>query len=145
MARGETDEDTDYSGRQSLHCAHAGLSGVARRVARRPAPAHRAGGGVCDPAARRGRVRAQSALKLLRIYRRGRLKPTRAFFKKQNIEAEFNAKVGPPAEVIAKLAESKRFDLLMMGSHGHGSIGTFVLGSMFNKVRPAAAHRCCMR
>ena len=47
--------------------------------------------------------------------------------------------------MIANLDESKRFDLLMMGSHGHGSIGTFVLGSMFNKVRPAAAHRCCMR
>lgn len=60
-------------------------------------------------------------------------KPIRTFFKKQGIEAEFVGKVGHAAEVIAKLA-GQGFDLLVMGSHGHGSIGSLVLGSVSNKV-----------
>ena len=51
-------------------------------------------------------------------------KPTRAFLRKQNIEAEFYAKVGPPAEVIIKLVESKRFDMLMMARTASGRSAT---------------------
>ncbi|MCW5664828.1 MAG: universal stress protein [Piscinibacter sp.] len=60
-------------------------------------------------------------------------KPIRTFFKKQGLEAEYVGKVGHAAEVIAKMAD-QGFDLLVMGSHGHGSIGSLVLGSVSNKV-----------
>lgn len=62
------------------------------------------------------------------------LKPVRAFFAKQRIEAEFIAKVGHAAEVIAGMADKGRFSLVMLGSHGHGALGNLVLGSVATKV-----------
>ncbi|MCK6421378.1 MAG: universal stress protein [Aquabacterium sp.] len=61
-------------------------------------------------------------------------KPIRTFFDKQKIAAEFVAKVGPAADVIGEVATKGRYDLLMMGSHGHGSLGNLVLGSVTTKV-----------
>lgn len=61
-------------------------------------------------------------------------KPIRTFFAKQKINAEFVAKVGPAADTIANLASKGKFDLLMMGSHGHGLLGNLVLGSVATKV-----------
>jgi nucleotide-binding universal stress UspA family protein len=61
-------------------------------------------------------------------------KPIRAFFKQRGIEAEFVSKVGPAADVIARLASSGSFDLLMMGSHGHGNLASLVMGSVAAKV-----------
>ena len=61
-------------------------------------------------------------------------KPIRSFFGKQKIQAEFVAKVGPAADTIAALATKGRFDLVMMGSHGHGLLGNLVLGSVTTKV-----------
>lgn len=61
-------------------------------------------------------------------------KPIRAFFKQQGIEATCVAKVGGAADKIAQLAEKGRFDLVMLGSHGHGSLANLVLGSVTTKV-----------
>jgi nucleotide-binding universal stress UspA family protein len=61
-------------------------------------------------------------------------KPIRAFFKKQNINAEFVTKVGHAPEVIGKVADAKDFDLLLMGSHGHSAIGNLVMGSVVTRV-----------
>ncbi|WP_119292964.1 universal stress protein [Azohydromonas sediminis] len=61
-------------------------------------------------------------------------RPIRAFFKKQGIEATFVYKVGHAADTIAAMAEKGRFDLLMMGSHGHGTIANLVMGSVATKV-----------
>lgn len=61
-------------------------------------------------------------------------KSIRTFFKKQGVEAVFVTKVGSPATLIAKLAEQGKFDMLMMGSHGHGLLGNLVMGSVVNKV-----------
>lgn len=61
-------------------------------------------------------------------------KPIRTFFAKQKINAEFVANVGPAADTIANLASKGKFDLLMMGSHGHGLLGNLVLGSVATKV-----------
>ncbi len=61
-------------------------------------------------------------------------KPVRRFMKRQGIKATFVHKIGGPAENIAKLAEKGKFDLLMMGSHGHGALRNLVLGSVVTKV-----------
>jgi nucleotide-binding universal stress UspA family protein len=62
------------------------------------------------------------------------LKTIRSFFGKQRIAAEFVSKIGPAAETIATAASKGKFDLVMMGSHGHSSIGNLVLGSVATKV-----------
>jgi nucleotide-binding universal stress UspA family protein len=61
-------------------------------------------------------------------------KPIRTFFAKQKLKAEFVAKVGPAADTIAAMAAKGKFDLLMMGSHGHGLLGSLVLGSVTTRV-----------
>jgi nucleotide-binding universal stress UspA family protein len=61
-------------------------------------------------------------------------KPLRGFFVKQSLNAEYVAKVGHAAEVIAAVAKKGDYDLLMMGSHGHGALGNLVLGSVSTKV-----------
>ena len=61
-------------------------------------------------------------------------KPIRQFFEKQGIQANYVAKVGPAAETIAATADKGKFDLLMMGSHGHGTLTNLVMGSVATKV-----------
>jgi nucleotide-binding universal stress UspA family protein len=61
-------------------------------------------------------------------------KPIRAFFAKQGLAAKYMARVGPAAEAIAALAAKGSFDLLVMGSHGHGALANLVLGSQATKV-----------
>ncbi len=61
-------------------------------------------------------------------------KPIRAFFAKQRLQADFVTKVGPVAATIAGLAEKGDFDLLVMGSHGHGNLANLVMGSVATKV-----------
>lgn len=61
-------------------------------------------------------------------------KPIRTFFKKQGINADYLAKVGHAADTIAKTADSGNYDLLVMGSHGHGTLGNLVMGSVTTKV-----------
>ena len=64
-------------------------------------------------------------------------KPIRSFMKVQGLEAAFVGKVGHAADLIAKEAESGRYDLLMMGSRGHGVLAGLVLGSVVTKVLAA--------
>lgn len=61
-------------------------------------------------------------------------KPIRTFFKGRGIAVEFVSKVGSAADVIAKQANGGSYDLLMMGSHGHGSMVNAVMGSVATKV-----------
>lgn len=60
--------------------------------------------------------------------------PMREFFQRAGIEPNFVAKVGHAGDVIAGMAESGGYDLVMMGSHGHGALGKLVLGSVATKV-----------
>jgi nucleotide-binding universal stress UspA family protein len=62
------------------------------------------------------------------------LRPIRAFFAQQGIEARFLHTVGHVADSIAELAEEGKFDLVMMGSRGHGDLANLVLGSVATKV-----------
>jgi nucleotide-binding universal stress UspA family protein len=61
-------------------------------------------------------------------------KPLRSFFVKQGLYAEFVSKIGHAAEVIAAVGEKGDYDLVLMGSHGHSSLGNLVMGSVVNKV-----------
>ena len=64
-------------------------------------------------------------------------KPIRTFFGRQGLNAEFVTKTGHPAEVIAAMADKGKFDLVMLGSHGHGALTNLVLGSVATKVLAA--------
>ena len=65
------------------------------------------------------------------------LKPIRAFFARQGLEAEFVARVGAPADEIVAAAAKGDYALLMLGSHGHGTLASLVLGSVAAKVLAA--------
>jgi nucleotide-binding universal stress UspA family protein len=60
--------------------------------------------------------------------------PIRAFFAQQKIKAEFVSKAGPAADVIAEHATQGKYDLLILGSHGHGTLTNLVMGSVATKV-----------
>jgi len=62
------------------------------------------------------------------------LEPVRTQLAEQGIEAEVVHKLGHPADEIASCAESGKFDLLVMGSHGVGALKNLVLGSVATKV-----------
>jgi nucleotide-binding universal stress UspA family protein len=61
-------------------------------------------------------------------------KPIRTFLGKQGLAAKFVSKVGPVADTIASFADKGKFDLMVMGSHGHGSLTNLVMGSVATKV-----------
>jgi len=44
------------------------------------------------------------------------------------------AKVGHAGETICKVADSGKFDMIIMGSHGHGVFGNLVMGSVATQV-----------
>jgi nucleotide-binding universal stress UspA family protein len=60
--------------------------------------------------------------------------PVTKFLKRHGIEAETIAKVGHPGELIAKTADTGKFDMVVMGSHGHSALGNLVMGSVATKV-----------
>jgi nucleotide-binding universal stress UspA family protein len=61
-------------------------------------------------------------------------RPIRAFFEQQGLQATFVHKIGPVGESIAQLAQDGKFDLVVMGSRGHGDLANLVLGSVATKV-----------
>ena len=63
------------------------------------------------------------------------LKPIRAFFARHPaLKVDFVAKPGHAADAIVAQAGKGGFDLIVMGSHGHGALGNLVLGSVATKV-----------
>lgn len=61
-------------------------------------------------------------------------KPIRAFFAQKGLDAAYEGRVGHAAAVIAETADQGRYDLVMLGSHGHGALGNLVLGSVATQV-----------
>ncbi len=53
---------------------------------------------------------------------------------KAGMPAKLMAKVGHPGDEIAKAAEKGAFDMIIMGSHGHGTFKNLVMGSVATKV-----------
>lgn len=62
------------------------------------------------------------------------LDPVATFMERHDIKLETAFRTGPAGETIAEFAEEGKFDLLIMGSHGHSALGNLVMGSVATKV-----------
>jgi len=62
------------------------------------------------------------------------LSPVSTFLERHGIAAKSISKVGHAGEIICKTAETGKFDLVVMGSHGHGTLGNLVMGSVATQV-----------
>lgn len=62
------------------------------------------------------------------------LAPVSKFLLRHGIDAKSSWKTGHAGETIAKFADSGKFDLLIMGSHGHGTLVNLVMGSVATAV-----------
>jgi len=62
------------------------------------------------------------------------LAPVSKFLLRHGIDAKSSWKTGPVGSTIARFAEDGKFDLLIMGSHGHGTVVNLVMGSVATKV-----------
>lgn len=62
------------------------------------------------------------------------LQPVQDFLKARSVEAQSISKVGPIADTIIKEAQDVKFDLIAMGTHGHGALGRLVMGSVSSQV-----------
>ena len=62
------------------------------------------------------------------------LGPVCKFLVRHNINPKSTFKIGNAGETIAKFAETGKFDLLIMGSHGHSALGNLVMGSVATQV-----------
>ena len=62
------------------------------------------------------------------------LGPASKFLARHNLNAKSIWKVGHAGEVIAKTANTGKFDLVVMGSHGHGVFANLVMGSVATQV-----------
>lgn len=62
------------------------------------------------------------------------LQPVLEFLKGRGVEAQSISKVGPIADTIIHAAQDGKFDLIAMGTHGHGALGRLVMGSVSSQV-----------
>lgn len=60
--------------------------------------------------------------------------PVVAELQGQGLRASGAWKHGPLGETIAEFAEKGGYDLIVMGSHGHGALGRLVMGSVASRV-----------
>lgn len=62
------------------------------------------------------------------------LNPVIKYLARHDVDLKTMAKVGIAGDTIANAAESGKFDLVIMGTHGHGSLGKLVMGSVSTQV-----------
>jgi nucleotide-binding universal stress UspA family protein len=62
------------------------------------------------------------------------LAPVTKFLLRHKIDAKSLWKVGHAGECISTLADQEKFDMVVMGSHGHGSLVKLVMGSVATEV-----------
>ncbi|MEG0923073.1 MAG: universal stress protein [Comamonas sp.] len=62
------------------------------------------------------------------------LNPVHQFLEMHKVNAQCESKVGHIAETIAAAADSGGYDLLIMGTRGHGALAKLVMGSVATQV-----------
>ena len=62
------------------------------------------------------------------------LGPVKGFVAQQGWPVEFLHRPGHAGDVIAETATTGDFDLVVLGSHGHGSLANVVMGSVATRV-----------
>jgi nucleotide-binding universal stress UspA family protein len=62
------------------------------------------------------------------------LEPALAALQKQGLSATSSWKVGAAGETIGEMADEGRYDMVIMGSHGHGALAKLVMGSVTSAV-----------
>jgi nucleotide-binding universal stress UspA family protein len=62
------------------------------------------------------------------------LGPVRAFAAQSGWDLQTRFVVGHAGDAIAQLADEGRFDMVVMGTHGHSSLANVVLGSVATRV-----------
>ncbi len=60
--------------------------------------------------------------------------PVTKYLLRQGVNAKCSWKTGKPGELICKTATDGKFDLVVMGSHGHGALLNLVMGSVATEV-----------
>ena len=62
------------------------------------------------------------------------LEPVQGFLSGRGVQVQSISKVGPIADTIIKEAQEGKFDMIAMGTHGHGTLGRLVMGSVSSQV-----------
>lgn len=62
------------------------------------------------------------------------LQPVQEFLNGRGVQVQSISKVGPIADTIIKEAQDGKFDLIAMGTRGHGALGRLVMGSVSSQV-----------
>ena len=62
------------------------------------------------------------------------LEPALAALQAKSLRASSTMKIGPPGETIARFAEDGKYDMVIMGAHGHGALARLVMGSVTTQV-----------
>ena len=62
------------------------------------------------------------------------LQPVQEFLKARGVAVQSLSKVGPIADTIIHEAQDGKFDMIAMGTHGHGALGRLVMGSVSSQV-----------
>jgi len=62
------------------------------------------------------------------------MNPVTKFLARHGVTAHCSWKTGKAGELIAAKADSGKFDLVVMGSHGHGALMNLVVGSVATEV-----------
>lgn len=62
------------------------------------------------------------------------LEPALAALKSKGLRGNSVWKTGPLGETIARFAEEGKFDMVIMGTHGHGALARLVMGSVTTQV-----------
>ena len=62
------------------------------------------------------------------------LEPALATLAAKGLTAQSSWKIGPVGDTIAATAKEGPYDMIIMGSHGHGSLARLVMGSVTTQV-----------
>ena len=62
------------------------------------------------------------------------LAPVCKFLERHGISPKSAHEAGAAGDAIAEMAKQGKFDLVVMGTHGHGALGSLVMGSVATRV-----------